>query len=128
MARYARIENGAVVETRVMPDNFDPAAVAHKGDFRIVNILPDPAFDPATQKLEGWGYVLFPEYVEAQRDVVQMTQQEQDDYAEAQDAEQERQLALSYYNDLRNGVGTNLERLVRLERVAARLIKDNYEL
>ena len=40
------------------------------------------------------------------------------------DAEAEREQAKAMYQDLKNGVGTQLERLVRTEKVCAYLLKD----
>ena len=42
------------------------------------------------------------------------------------DAEAERALAISFYQDLVDGTGTQLQRLVRTEKVCAYLIKSNF--
>jgi hypothetical protein len=122
MSRYALIEVGVVVEVREMPDNFDPAEVAHKFDWRIISLQPDPAFDPATQKLQGFDYVVNPSDVEATPTVVALNQAELDALAE----QAERDIAKGFYQDLKDGAGNNAERLTRVETVAARLLKDAY--
>ncbi len=121
--RYARIEAELVVETRNMADNFDPAEVAHKFDWRIIVLQSDPAFDPATEKLQGFDYVVNPADVEATKTVVPLTADELDALAD----EAERVIARSFYDDLKAGVGNNAQRLTRVERVAARLLRDAYE-
>ena len=123
MARYALIESELVVETREMPSNFDPAEVAHKFDWRIVVLQPDPPFDPATEKLKGYDFVVNPADVEATLKVVALTQAELDELAE----QAERDIAKSMYQDLKDGTGTQLERLERCEQVTARLLKDIYQ-
>jgi len=121
--RYAKIISETVSEVRNMADNFDPAAVAHKFDFRIIVPVANPAFDPATEKLHGYDYVVYPEEVTATRKVVALSQGELDGLAE----QAERDIAKTFYQDLKDGTGTQLERLVRVERVLARLLKDAYE-
>jgi len=120
--RYARIELGLVVETRNMADNFEPTEVLHKFDWRIIVVQPDPVFDPATEKLQGFDYVVNPADVEATRAVVALNQDELDALAD----QAERDIAKALYLDLKNGVGTSVERIVRIEKVAARLLKDAY--
>ncbi len=120
--RYARIESELVVETREMADNFNPAEVIHKFDWRIIVPQPDPAFDPATEKLQGFTYVVNPTDVEATRVVVPLTQAELDALAD----EAERVIAKSFYDDLKAGVGNNATRLARVEQVVARLLRDAY--
>ncbi len=122
--RYARIESELVVEVRNMADNFVPAEVLHKFDWRIIVLQPDPAFDPATHKLQGFDYVVNPSDVEATKTVVPLTADELEALAD----EAERVIARSFYDDLKAGVGTNAQRLTRVELVAARLLKDAYEL
>ena len=85
MSRYAKIEGGIVVETRNMASNFDPAEVAHKGDYRIVIQQADPAFDAATHILvtptsdvASWDFIINPADVEATRKVRALTQDEID--------------------------------------------------
>ena len=120
--KYALIESELVVEVRNMASNFDPAEVAHKFDFRVVILQPDPVFDPATEKLQGYTYVVNPADVEATRVVVALSQAELDALAE----QAERDVAKALYQDLKNGVGNNTARLLRVEKVLARLLKDAY--
>ena len=124
--KYALIENDLVVEVRDMPVNFDPATVAHKFDARPVNDLVKPAIDPATQKYGVILYTVNPADVDATLEVLAKTQEEQDAYTQNQLDETERAQAKAVYQDLKDGTGTQLERLVRAERVAARLLRDAY--
>ncbi len=126
MSRYARIEANEVVEVRNMPDNFIPAEVAHKFDWRIVELQPDPAFNPATQKLEGWDYVISQFKVTAQKVLVALSQEQQDAYTQRQADQAERAQAKALYQALKNGTGTQGERLLRVEKVLARLLRDAY--
>jgi hypothetical protein len=96
----------------------------------IVNLSPDivpllevqapqPAFDPALQRLTRSDPVVD---VEANTHthgwtVVQIPQEELDDIAE-------REQAKAVYQDLKDGTGTQLQRLVRVEKVCAYLLKD----
>ena len=81
-----------------------------------------PAYDPAVERLtpsapvvdvgnnthtHGWT-------------IVPLTQEELDEIAE-------RQQAKAMYQDLVNGTGTQLQRLVRTERVCAYLLKDLFD-
>ncbi len=126
MSKYARIEANEVVEVRNMPDNFTPAEVAHKFDWRIVELQPDPAFNQATQKLESWDYVISQFKVTAQKVVTALTQQEQNAYTQHQSDVAERAQAKALYQALKNGTGTQGERLLRVEKVLARLLRDAY--
>lgn len=57
---------------------------------------------------------------------VAMSQEEQDIYAEAQANAAELELVKSVYQALKNGTGTDAQRLTRVERVLAFLIKRDY--
>ena len=120
--RYALIKNNAVVKTREMADNFDPAEVAHKFDFRIVNVQPNPVFDPDTHKLLGWDYVINVDSVDATPAVVALTQAEIDARTEAATDTDERETAKTFYAALVAGTATNAQ----VQRVVARLLKDAY--
>jgi hypothetical protein len=127
MSRYAKIENDLVVETREMADNFDPDAVSHKGDFRIVNIQADPVFDPATHilvtpqsELTSWDYVVNPNDVEATRKVRALTQEEIDANDEQAAAQVERDQAAALVPDLYAGtVSDSIQ-----QKMLARIIQD----
>jgi hypothetical protein len=96
----------------------------------IVNLSPDivpllevqatkPAFDPELQRLTRPAPVVD---VEANTHthgwtVTPLSQEELDDIAE-------REQAIAVYQDLKDGTGTQLQRLVRTERVCAYLLKD----
>ena len=59
-------------------------------------------------------------------DIVPLSQVELDAKAQSILDAQERAIALAMFQDLKNGVGTQLERLVRAEKVAAHLLKEKY--
>jgi len=126
MSRYALIEANAVTQVRDRPAGFNPADVAHKFDWRSVNQLADPAVDPATQRLGDWDYTVNQNDVDAQRAVIALTQQEQDAYAQNQTDIAERAIAKAKYQALKNGTGTSAQRIIRLEGVVARLLRDAY--
>ena len=127
MSRYAKIENELVVETREMADNFDPDEVSHKGDFRIVNIQPDPVFDPATHilvtpqsELTSWDFVVNPSDVEATRKIRALTQEEIDANDTSAVAQNERDQAAALVPDLYAGtVSNNIQ-----QKMLARIIQD----
>lgn len=127
--RYARIENELVVEIRNMADNFDPAEVTHKFDFRVVNAQPDPVFDPLTHKIirnddiANWDFVVNANDVEATRKVVALTQGEIDAATEVATNQAERDQAKTFYAALKAGTATNAQ----VQKVVARLLKDAYQ-
>ena len=86
---------------------------------------PQPAYDPATEKLErsttvdvdanththGWN-------------IVALTQAELDAIAAQAANDAEREQAKAVYQDLMNSTGNSTQRIVRVERVCAYLLKD----
>ena len=99
----------------------------------IVNLSPDivpllevredrPAYDPATHRLQSVaGVVDVPNNTHTHGwQIVPLTAEELADIAE-------REQAKAFYQDLKDGVGTQLERLVRTERVCAYLLKDLFD-
>lgn len=56
--------------------------------------------------------------------IVAKTAEEQAAYAEAQADEVTRQQIKAVYQDLKNGVGTNIERLQRIEKATAWLLRN----
>ena len=125
--KYARIVADAVAEIRDMASNFNPDEVRHKYDYRLANYLPDPAYNAATEKLSGEAYAINPDSVDVVKVVVALTQAEIDARAQAAaDADELAQIK-AVYQDLKNGVGTQLVRLTRCERVLARMLKDIYQ-
>lgn len=81
-----------------------------------------PAYDPSTHKIQE-----APPTIDVNANththgwtVVPYTQEELDNEAE-------KNQAIAIYLDLKNGVGTSGERLLRVERVAAHLLKLQYE-
>ena len=130
MSRYAKIENGLVVEIRNMADNFDPTEVAHKFDFRVVNTQADPVYDPLIHKLlnsgnevANWDFVINPADVEATRKVVALTQTEIDAATDLAANQDERDQAKTFYAALNAGTATNAQ----VQKVVARLLKDAYQ-
>jgi hypothetical protein len=81
-----------------------------------------PAFDPATHKLAPNRAVTVDSVVDGFV-AVALTQEELDAIADQAAQQQETQQARQAYNALMNGTGTQAERLVRCERVLARVIK-----
>ena len=123
--RYAKIENNAVVETREMADNFNPTEVAHKFDFRIINVQADPAFDPLThklirnQELANWDFVINPTDVEATRKVIALTQAEIDAATAAAADQAEIDQAKALYQNLMDGTVSDAVQ----QKILARVIK-----
>lgn len=107
--RWPRADGGEIV-------GLDPDLVP------LLEVREDqPAYDPATERLEAATPVVD---VDANThtqgwSVVARSQQEIDDEAE-------REQAKAAYLALKNGEGTQLERLVRVEKVAAHLLKAAY--
>ena len=87
-----------------------------------------PVFDPATQVVEGGPSVVDVDANTYTRTWVirALTQEELDNIATNTANEVERDQAKAVYADLKNGVGTQIERLERLEKVAAHLLKAKY--
>ena len=82
---------------------------------------PQPAYDTNTQRLQRSEAVVdIPgNTITTGWQVVAIPQEELDDAAELAQIK-------AVYLALKNGTGTQLERLVRVERVLARLLKDTY--
>ena len=59
-------------------------------------------------------------------DIILLTQEELDAIAEQEAWTQEQITAKAQYDDLQNGVGTSAERIERVEKVAAHLLKVTY--
>lgn len=80
-----------------------------------------PDYDPDTQRLQRTEPVIdiSGNTITTGWEVVDIPQDEQDNAAELKQVR-------AVYKDLKNGTGTQAQRLVRVERVLARLIKDNY--
>lgn len=83
-----------------------------------------PPFDPATEKLVR---IFTDNDIAFTRtfswSVVAMTQDEIDEYEQAQQDEITRQQIRQFYLDLKNGVGTTAERAARLEKAVAWLLR-----
>jgi hypothetical protein len=106
----------------------------------IVNLSPDivpllevredqPVYDPAIERVERADPVIdIPNNTHTHGwTVIPLTQEELDAIAQAEqdaaDAAAELEQAKAMYQDLQDGVGTQLQRLVRVERVDAYLLK-----
>lgn len=87
-----------------------------------------PVYDPATQIAEGGPSVVDVNANTYTRTWVirALTQEELDENAINAANEVEKDQAKAVYADLKNGVGTQIERLERLEKVAAHLLKAMY--
>ena len=115
-----------VVRQSKQPFNIDPAIQPPAPYLQLVRVddATVPAYDPATQKLER-------QFVDDDQAftrtffnaVVAMTAEERAAYQQRQADEQTLQMIRQHYNDLKNGVGTNLERLQRVERGLAWLLR-----
>ena len=92
--------------------------------------VPAPAYDAATQKIQRGTPVVDVPANEHRHDwdIIELTQEELDAIAAEEEWTQEQQAAKAQYDDLQNGVGTQLERLVRTEKVAAHLLKVVYDI
>jgi hypothetical protein len=83
-------------------------------------------FDPATHKLGplDWVYDDIEETATATHTIVALTQAELDELAKHASMAAEMDQAKAIYQDLKNGVGTAGERMARLEKVTARLLRE----
>ena len=92
--------------------------------------VPAPAYDEATQRIErGTPIVDIPNNEHLHDwDIIQLTQEELDEIAAEEEWTQEQIIAKEQYDDLQAGVGTQLERLVRTEKVCAHLLKARYNI
>ena len=70
---------------------------------------------PANEHRHGW-------------DIILLTQEELDQIVADEAWTQEQQTAKAQYDDLQNGVGTSAERIERVEKVAAHLLKVVYDI
>lgn len=112
----------------------DGSAVTLPPDVAYLLEITDPRplsgtdYDPATEKVVDNGITYDVANNEARRtwSIAALTQDELD-YLAAQAARQaELDQAKGFYLDLKNGVGTQLERLVRCEKVLAFMLKRAY--
>lgn len=116
-----------VVRESRTPFNIDPAIQPPPPFLQLRRVIDEtqPTFDPATEKLvrefvddDAAGTRTFRQVVAPMTaDEIAAYQRRQADAAELE------QLRL-VYNDLKNGVGTAAERIQRVERVCAWLLKD----
>jgi len=92
--------------------------------------VPPPAYDEATHKIERGTPIVDVPANEHRHDwdIVELTQEELDEIAAEQEWTAEQIIAAAMYDELKNGVGTQLERLVRTEKVCAHLLKARYNL
>lgn len=84
-----------------------------------------PTYNPETSKLERTeteqgGQIII------DWNIVDLSAEELQAIQDQKDAEAERQQAKAIYLDLKKGVGTAGERLTRVEKVLARLLRDMY--
>ena len=88
--------------------DYDPATHRVERGVPVVDV-------PANQHVHGW-------------DIILLTQEELDEIAAGEEWTQEQIIAAAMYDELKNGVGTQLERLVRTQKVCAHLLKARYNL
>ena len=127
--RYAQIVNGAVFKVRDMTSNFVATEVAHKFDFRVINVQADPAYDPLTHKiirnqdLANWDFVINANDVEATRKVIALTQAEIDAATAAAADQAEIDQVKALVQNLMDGTVSDAVQ----QKILARLVKDAYQ-
>ena len=110
------------------PFNIDPAVQPPAPYIQLVRVedATQPAFDPATQKLartftdDDAAFTRTFHYV-----VAAMTAEEIAAYQKRQQDEATLNQIKAVYLDMKNGVGTNLERLQRVEKACAYLLRQH---
>lgn len=121
-ATYGRTDTQEIVTVITVNGAPDPATAG------VANLVPlikvaQPVYNKATHKATPrleW----FPDRVERQWDVVALSQAELDAIqAEAAD-KAERQAVKALIADIKAGIGTNAERINRLEKAVRRLLKE----
>lgn len=129
MSYYYIIDSNTreVVRESRTPFNIDPAIQPPDPYLQLVRVDDDrrPAFDEATQKLVREFVDDDAAFTRTFRFVVApMTAEEIAAYQRRQADTAELQQLRAVYQDLQNGVGTSTERMRRVERVCAWLLKD----
>ena len=123
-SRWSAVSGGAIIRSNFKWPRGDGGEIVGL-DPAITLLLhvqaADPAFDPATHRLvQGAG--VFDEAANTltfTRTAVAIPQEELDDATELTQIR-------AVYLDLKNGVGTAGERITRVEKVLARMLKDQY--
>ena len=89
-----------------------------------------PAYDSATHRIERGVPIVDVPANEHRHDwdIILLTQEELDEIAADDAWTQEQITAKAQYDDLQAGTGTQLERLVRTEKVCAHLLKARYNI
>ena len=127
MARIYMINS----QTRVVYTSYEnnPASSGRPNAIQLVGvdgptIANPPSYDPSTERLERQfdddDIALTRTFKKV---VIPLTQAEIDQRTENQDDDTERQAIKPFYQDLKNGTGNNAERLRRVERMLAWLIR-----
>lgn len=119
--RYYRLSDTAVID--LDPVLFDALASEKRAAHRPYVEDPKPTVT-ASQKIVSGPVVITELAATKTWTVAPKTQAEIDDEAEALQRATDYAQAKAVYLDLRNGVGTAGERLARLEKVVARLLRD----
>lgn len=120
--KYYRTSDAAVID--ISAEQFAALAPAKQGAHRPYSVAPLPAVT-STQKAVP-GHVVVTDTTAAKTwTIVDKTQSEIDAEAEAVQSAVDYSQAKTAFNDLRNGVGTAGERLTRIEKVLARLLRDS---
>lgn len=119
--RYYRISDAAVIE--ISDDLFAALALEKRAVHRLYSVAPYPA-PTSTQKVIEGPLVVTDTTATKTWTVIEKSQSEKDEDAENAQRLVDYAQARAVYNDLRNGVGTAAERLARVEKVLARLLRD----
>lgn len=122
--KYAQIVDNAVVELREMRDDFDPATVAHKFDWRPTTDIADPTFDPTVERLGGVVYAVNGGVVEGQREIIPLTPEQIATRARALELKAQGSQLRNIYVALKDGTGNAGERMARVESVVAWIMRD----
>lgn len=127
MYYIVNIETRQLIKQSSTPFNIDETV---QPDYPLIQLKgvennTEPSYDPATQKLKR-------EFVDNDTlftrtfywNVVAKTAQEQAAYQQQLDAEATRQQIKSVYNALKDGQGTSAERIQRVEKAVAWLLRN----
>ena len=128
-ARFTFILNGETRRGKHWPnkhgtaDGLDPALV-----YMQETRAADPVIDPLTHRLGPVEWVDNPadESTVGTRTVIAWTAEELAGKTKEEAKEAELDAIKGIYQDLRDGVGTAEQRLARVEKVVARLLRDRY--
>lgn len=119
--RYYRISDGALID--ITAEQFAALAPVKQALHRPYSVAPPPVLTP-TQKAVVGPIAYTDSAATHTWIVVEKTQAEKDEDTEAAQRAIDYADAKAVYLNLKNGVGTAAERLTRIEKVLARLLRD----